>query len=106
MRYLPALTLVGALALVVVPALAIELNDYTVVKLHRGMNNVELGVTGQHATVVVGHRANWNAHSFDVTTIYLSGDSPAAGLDIVGGLGRSKGISVSDDVRGSRLLTP
>jgi hypothetical protein len=84
MRYLRAFTLVGALALAGVPALAIDLQDYAAVKLHRGINNVELGVAGQHATVVVGHRANWNAHSFDVTTIYLSGGSPASGFDIVG----------------------
>jgi hypothetical protein len=53
------------------------------VKLHRGINDVDLGVTGHRATVVVGHRANWNAHSFDFTTIYLSGGSPSD-LGIVG----------------------
>jgi hypothetical protein len=96
MRYLPAFTLVGALALAVVPALAIDLHDYTAVKLHRGINDVDLGVTGQHATLIVGHRANWNAHSFDVTTIYLSGGSPVAGLEIVG---------VWDDQKESLYLT-
>jgi hypothetical protein len=96
MHYLRAFTLVGALALAVVPALAIDLHDYSAVKLHRGINEVDLGVMGQHATVVVGHRANFNAHGFDVTTIYLSGDSPAAGLDIVG---------VWDDQKESLYLT-
>ena len=96
MRYLRTVTLVGALALAVVPALAIELHDYTAVRLHRGINDVDLGVTGQHAIVVVGHRANWNAHSFDVTTIYLSGGSPATGLDIIG---------VWDDQKESLYLT-
>ncbi|HWZ62849.1 MAG TPA: hypothetical protein VNX02_07505 [Steroidobacteraceae bacterium] len=60
-----------------------DVHDYAVVKLHRGINNVDLGGTGEHATVVVGHRENCNAHSFEVTTIYLPGGS-AADLDIVG----------------------
>src|SRR5579863_4293405 len=84
MHCLRAFLLVGALALAVTPALAIDLHDYTDVKLHRGINEVDLGVAGEHATVVVGHRANFNAHSFDVATIYMRGDSPAADLDIVG----------------------
>ena len=50
MRYLRAFTLVGALALAVMPALAIDLHDYTAVKLHRGINDVDLGATGQRTT--------------------------------------------------------
>jgi hypothetical protein len=96
MQHFRAFTAVGALALTVAPALAMDLHDYEVVKLHRGTNDVDLGVAGQHATVVVGHRANWNAHSFDVTTLYLSSGLPVAGLDIVG---------VWDDQKESLYLT-
>jgi hypothetical protein len=96
MPYLRPLAAVVALVLVAGPVSAIDLHDYTVVKLHRGINHVDLGVTGQHATVVVGHRDNFNAHSFDVTTVYLSADSPAADLRVVG---------VWDDEKESIYLT-
>jgi hypothetical protein len=33
---------------------------------------------------VIGHRENFNAHSFDVVTFYLSNGAPSQGLDIVG----------------------
>jgi carbapenem resistance CarG-like protein len=95
MSHLRLLTLGCVLALTMMPSLAMDVHDYVVVKLHRGLNNVDLGGTGQHATVVVGHRENWNAHSFEVTTIYLPGES-AADLDIVG---------VWDDQKESLYLT-
>jgi hypothetical protein len=84
MPYLRPLTAVVALVLAASPASAIDLHDYAVVKVHRGINHIDLGVRGQHATVVVGHRDNFNAHSVDVTSVYLSARSPAAGLGIVG----------------------
>ena len=40
--------------------------------LHNGVNVVNLDGAGLMATVVVAHRDNFNAHSFDVTTFYSS----------------------------------
>jgi hypothetical protein len=72
MPYLRPLAAAVASILAVSSVSAMDLHGYSVVRLHHGVNDVDLGVTGERATVVVGHRANWNAHSFDVTTIYLS----------------------------------
>jgi hypothetical protein len=48
------------------PASGLEL-----IKLHNGINEIDLDGTGQRATVVLAHRENFNAHSFEVTTIYV-----------------------------------
>ena len=76
--------LVVALALAVTSASAPNLVGYSVVKLHRGLNDVNLGFAGRRAAVVIGHRENFNAHSFDIVTIYLSNGKSSEGLDIVG----------------------
>jgi len=49
-----------------------DLRGYAVIPLHRGMNTVNAGLDGQSASVVIGHRENFNAHSFNVVTFYLT----------------------------------
>jgi len=61
-----------------------DLGGYSVVRLHGGLNNLALAVAGHRMSVVIGHRENFNAHSFDVVTFYLSNAKPTEGLDIVG----------------------
>jgi len=41
------------------------------VTLHNGLNEIDLDSDGKKEPVMVAHRANYNAHSSDVTTIYL-----------------------------------
>ena len=72
MPHLRPFTLVGALALAVASASALDLGGYSVVKLHGGLNNLALAFAGHRISVVIGHRENFNAHSFDVVTFYLS----------------------------------
>ncbi len=79
-----AFTLVGALALAVTSAYAMELGGYSVVKLHGGLNNLPLAFAGHRIAVVIGHRENSNAHSFDVVTFYLTNGEHSEGLNIVG----------------------
>ena len=79
-----SIALVAAWALAGTSASALDLGGYSVVKLHRGLNNVDLGIARRRVSVVIGHRENFNAHSFDVVTIYLSNGGPSTGLDIVG----------------------
>jgi hypothetical protein len=76
--------LMAALALAASSASAMDLGGYVVIKLHRGINAVELGVAGHHATVVMGHRENFNVHSFEVTTVDLSAGSAAENFNVVG----------------------
>ena len=61
-----------------------DLGGYSVVKLHGGLNSLPLAFAGHLMSVVIGHRENFNAHSFDVVTFYLSNGEPSEGLDIVG----------------------
>jgi len=49
------------------------------IPLQNGMNSVDLDGAGLPATIVVGRRDNFNAHSFVVTTIYAT--LKAAGED-------------------------
>jgi hypothetical protein len=60
------------------PAAAFDLHGYSVVKLHRGINPVDVGVNGQSATVVIGRRENFNAHGFEVVTFYFTPTGSAA----------------------------
>ena len=78
------LALIGALALGLVSASAMDLSGYSVVKLHPGLNNLDRAFSGHPVSVVIGHRENFNAHSFDVVTFYLWDRDAAKGLDIVG----------------------
>ena len=61
-----------------------DVRGYTVVKLHRGLNDLELGFAGRKFSVAIAHRENFNAHSFDVVTLYLRSGNASTGLDIVG----------------------
>jgi hypothetical protein len=76
--------LIGALALGVTSASAMDLSGYSVVKLHPGLNNLDRAFSGHPISVVIGHRENFNSHSFDVVTFYLWDRDAAKGLDIVG----------------------
>lgn len=84
MRHLRPLALIGALGLAVTSTSAMDLGGYSVVKLHRGLNNLDLAFAGRRVSAVVGYRENFNAHSFEVVTVYLSNEDPSKGLDIVG----------------------
>jgi hypothetical protein len=84
MTHVRIFTRVAALALAVTSASATELGGYSVVKLHGGLNNLALTFAGHRISVVIGHRENFNAHSFDVVTFYLSNGELSQGLDIVG----------------------
>ena len=44
---------------------------YKLVRLRNGVNNVDLDGDGKKDVVMVGHRENYNAHSFDVTTVFI-----------------------------------
>jgi hypothetical protein len=78
------LALFSALALGVTSASALVLSGYSVVKLHPGLNNLDHAFGGHPVSVVIGHRENFDAHSFDVVTFYLWDRDAAKGLDIVG----------------------
>jgi hypothetical protein len=58
------------------PQATFDLRGYAVIPLHRGINAVNAGPDGQSATVVIGHRENFNAHSFNVVTFYLTPTGP------------------------------
>jgi hypothetical protein len=73
-----------ASTLAMTSALATDLSGYAVVKLHRGLNNLDLSFAGQKLSVAIAHRENFNAHSFEVVTVYLSSGDPSHGLDILG----------------------
>jgi hypothetical protein len=45
--------------------------DFEVVQLHNGINYVDLNNDGVADTVTVAQRENYNAHSFEVTTVYI-----------------------------------
>lgn len=61
-----------------------DLNGYSVVKLRPGLNNLDRAFGGHPVSVVIGHRENFNAHTFNVVTFYLWDRDPSKGLDIVG----------------------
>lgn len=85
MPHLRLLALVTtALTLAVTSASAMDIGGYAVVKLHRGLNNLDLGYAGRQFSVAIAHRENFNAHSFDVVTVYLRSGDPSKGLDILG----------------------
>lgn len=46
-------------------------NEAKVVPLHYGVNRVNFGDSGVAGLAVLGHRENFNAHGFDVLTLYL-----------------------------------
>ena len=68
MPHLRPFTVVGALALAITSVSAMDLGGYSVVKLHGGLNSLPLAFAGHLMSVVIGHRENFNAHSFDVVT--------------------------------------
>ena len=41
------------------------------IPLHYGINSVVLSATGEGATVLLARRENFNAHGFDVVTLYI-----------------------------------
>ncbi len=84
MPHLGPVTLATVLAFAVTSVLAMDLGGYSVVKLHPGLNNLDLAFAGHPVSVVIGHRENFNAHSFDVVTFYLWDRDPSRRLDIVG----------------------
>jgi hypothetical protein len=84
MPHLRHLALIAASALPIISASAADLTGYSVVKLHPGLNNLDLAFAERPVSVVVGHRENFNAHSFDVVTFYVSNGDPTKGLDIIG----------------------
>ena len=79
---LRSLTLAAALA--ATSAYSMDLGGYSTVRLHGGLNNLSIAFAKRPISVVIGHRENFNAHSFDVVTIYLSNGKPSEGLDVVG----------------------
>jgi hypothetical protein len=62
-------TLYAATALAADPQATFDLRGYAVIPLHRGINSVNAGLDGEAATVVIGHRENFSAHSFNVVTV-------------------------------------
>jgi hypothetical protein len=84
MPHLRILAHIGALALGFTSASAMDLSGYSVVKLHPGLNNLDRAFAGHPVSVVIGHRENFNAHSFQVVTYYLWDRDASKGLDIVG----------------------
>jgi hypothetical protein len=99
-----ASTLVGAFVLAVTSAYGMDLGGYSVVKLHGGLNNLPLAVAGHRIAVVIGHRENFNAHSFNVVTFYLSNGDPSVGLDIVGVWDRDREELTENVVGGADCL--
>ncbi len=61
-----------------------DVRAYAVVKLHRGLNNLDLGFAERKFSVAIAHRENFNAHSFEVVTVYLRSGDASRGLDILG----------------------
>ena len=60
-----------------------DLTGYVSVKLHPGINaNLNIGVPAHPATVVIGHRENFNAHGFEVASFFIAGDKPPS-LDLM-----------------------
>lgn len=53
------------------PAPAEDLTRYSPVELANGPSNVDFTGDGKKDLVVVGHRENYNAHSFEVATFYI-----------------------------------
>ncbi len=45
--------------------------DLTLVRLHGGVNAIDLNADGREDAVVVANRENFNAHGFEMTTVYL-----------------------------------
>jgi hypothetical protein len=77
MRFLGLIVaMYAATALAADPQAAFDLRGYAVIPLHRGINPVNAGLDGQAAIVVIGHRENFNAHSFNVVTFYLTPAGP------------------------------
>lgn len=79
-RRLAALTLVISTFALALPARAAE--PPQVLKLSDGVTSFQLSGVGLPAMAVLAHRANFNAHSFDVFSLYIkdaaaSGDAPA-----------------------------
>lgn len=84
MRHFGPVTLAAVLAFAATSVLAMDFGGYSVVKLHPGLNNLDLSFAGHPVSVVIGHRENFNAHSSDVVTFYLWDRDPSRRLDIVG----------------------
>lgn len=78
------LALISALTLEVSSSSAMDVSDYSVVKLHPGLNNLDRAFAGHPVSVIIGHRENYDAHSFEVVTFYLWDRDASKGLDIVG----------------------
>jgi hypothetical protein len=62
----------GALGLAATLAFSAELPpDAELIPLHNGINTVDLGAKVIAGLVVLAHRENFNAHSFEIATFYL-----------------------------------
>jgi len=84
MPHLRPLALLGPFAFALTTAYAADLSSYSVVKLHAGLNSPDFAFAQRQVLVVIGHRDNFNAHSFEVVTFYLSNGDPSKSLNIVG----------------------
>ena len=63
------------------------------VKIRNGVNSVDFTGDGISGLVVLGHRENFNAHSFEIATFYISAQSVSGNakqLDIVPIMGKNK----------------
>jgi hypothetical protein len=84
MLHLRSFALIGALTVALSSVSAADLSSYAVVKLHPGLNNLDLAFGDSFLSVIIGHRENFNAHGFEVVSFYLSNGDPSKGLDILG----------------------
>ena len=62
-------------------------NDLQVIKLKNGFNEVHFDGLDQKALALIAHRENYNAHSYDVTTLYVdykpTDEHDISGLQII-----------------------
>ena len=80
MTAIPRARLVAALALCSATTLAAgAAAPAHVVVLHDGLNRVDITGHGDPAVALLAHRENYNAHSFDVMSLYLTPARGAAG---------------------------
>ena len=49
-----------------------SIRSYKLIKLHNGINTADFGGGAGKALLVMAHRENFNAHSFEVTTVYIT----------------------------------
>ena len=87
-RLIDVIFLISLSSCVCMQAHATTLNtDLQIIKLRNGFNEVHFEGLNYKTLVVVAHRENYNAHSYDVTTIYVdykpTGKYETPGLQII-----------------------